>query len=131
MFNTAIKFGAYPPTVKKGILCLSLGWLGHLFFYFKFFTGEVLVRNDYLMAAIGIAVCYFVAAINSWARALSIFFNIGVLVIYLALLAFQNVGFNLQVLTVAVIVLFALATYYLLRKDTVEFFRSFNAEEAR
>jgi hypothetical protein len=30
-----------------------------------------------------------------------------------------------------VIVLFALATYYLLRKDTAEFFRSFNAGKAQ
>ncbi|MFZ0243153.1 MAG: hypothetical protein WAL90_16045 [Desulfobacterales bacterium] len=127
MFNTAIKFGTYPPSVKKGIACLTLGWLGHLIFYFNFFTGDVLVRNDYLMAGIGIAICYFVAAINTWARALSIFFNIGILAIYLALLAFQNVGFELQVLTVAVIVLFALATYYLLRKETAEFFGRFNA----
>ncbi len=131
MFNTTIKFGTYPPAVKKAIACLSLGWLAHLIFYFNFFTGEVLVRNDYLMAGIGIAICYFVAAVNPWARALSIFFNIGILVIYLVLLAFQDVGFKLQVLTVAVIVFFALATYYLLRKETAEFFGRFNAGETR
>jgi hypothetical protein len=31
--------------------------------------------------------------------------------------------------TITVIVLFSLATYYLLRKDTAEFFRSFNADK--
>ena len=131
MFKTAIKFGTYPRNVKRGIVCLTLGWIVHLAFYFKFFTGDVLVRNDYLMAVVGIAICYFVASINTWARALSFFFNIGILVIYLALLVFQKADFELQMLTITVIVLFALATYYLLRKDTAEFFRSVNAAKTQ
>jgi hypothetical protein len=117
--------------VKRGIACLTLGWIVHLAFYFKFFTGEVLVRSDYLMVVIGIAICYFVASINTWARALSFFFNIGILVIYLALLVFQKSDFELQVLTITVLILFVMATYYLLRKDTAEFFRSFNAAKAQ
>jgi len=116
---------------RSAIVCLTLGWIVHLVYYFKFFTGEVLVRNDYLMAVVGIAICFFVASINTWARALSLFFNIGIMVIYLALLAFQKTNFGLQVMTITVIVLFALATYYLLRKDTAEFFRSFNAGKAQ
>lgn len=131
MYNTAIKFGTYPRNVQRSIVCLTLGWIVHLVYYFKFFTGEALVRNDYLMAVIGIAICFFVASINTWARALSLFFNFGIVVIYLALLVFQKADFGLQVLTIMVIVLFALATYYLLRKDTAEFFRSFNAAEAQ
>jgi len=75
MFNTTIKFGTYPSNVKRGIVCLTLGWIVHLAFYFKYFTGEVLVRNDYLMAVVGIAICFFVASINTWARALSFFFQ--------------------------------------------------------
>jgi hypothetical protein len=34
-------------------------------------------------------------------------------------------------MTATVLILFALATYYLLRKDTAEFFRSFNAAKAQ
>jgi hypothetical protein len=131
MYNTAIKFGTYPRNVRRGIVCLTLGWIVHLVYYFKFFTGEVLVRNDYLMAVIGIAICFFVASINTWARALSLFFNIGIMVIYLALLLFQKADFGLQVMSATVIVLFALATYYLLRKDTAEFFRSFNTDKTQ
>ena len=52
-------------------------------------------------------------------------------VIYLALLVFQKADFELQMLTITVIVLFALATYYLLRKDTAEFFRSVNADKTQ
>jgi hypothetical protein len=115
--------------VRRAIVCLTLGWIVHLAYYYKFFTGEALVRNDYLMVVIGIAICFFVASINTWARALSLFFNLGIMVIYLVLLAFQKADFGPQLLTTLVIALFALATYYLLRKDTAEFFRSFNADK--
>jgi hypothetical protein len=130
MFNTVVKFGTYPTNVKRGIVCLTLGWIMHLVVYFNYFTGEALVRNDYLMAAVGIAICYFVASINTWARALSLFFNLGILVIYLALLVIptQDLGLG-QLKPMTVIALFALATYFLLHKDVAEFFRSFNAAE--
>lgn len=130
MFNTVVKFGTYPTNVKRGIVCLSLGWIIHLVVYFNYFTGEALVRNDYLMAAVGIAICYFVASINTWARALSLFFNLGMLVIYLALLLFPVEGLG-PLVPITVIALFALATYFLLHKDVAEFFRNFNAGEAQ
>ncbi len=133
MFNTAIKFKTYPNNVKKAILCLTLGWIVHLIFYFKFLPGEVLARSDVLMVAVGLLVCFFVASINPWARMLSLFGNIVILAtyLYLAMLVFQKPAFGLQVMTTSVIVLFSLATYYLLRKDTAEFFRSFNATKAQ
>ena len=133
MFNTAIKFKTYPNNVKKAIVCLTLGWIVHLIFYFKFLPGEVLARSDVLMMAVGLLVCFFVASINPWARMLSLFGNIVILVtyLYLAMLVFQKPAFGLQVMTTSVIVLFSLATYYLLRKDTAEFFRSFNATKAQ
>ena len=133
MFNTAIKFETYPSNVKKAIVCLTLGWIVHLVFYFKFLPGEVSARSDVLMVAVGILVCFFVASINTWARMLSLFGNIIILVtyLYLAMLVFQKPAFGLQVMTTTVIVLFALATYFLLRKDTAEFFRCFNAVEAQ
>jgi hypothetical protein len=132
MFNTAITFETYPSNVKKAIVCLTLGWIAHLVFYFKFLPGEVSARSDVLMVAVGIVICFFVASINVWARMLSLFGNAIILVtyLYLAVLVFQKPEFGLQVMTTTVIVLFALATYYLLRKDTAEFFRSFNAAEA-
>jgi hypothetical protein len=131
MFNTAIKFGTYPRNVQKAISCLTLGWIAHFIVYFGFLPGGALARSDYLMLVVGFVACYFVAGINNWARLLSLFGNIIIFLNYLPLvLVFNKAGFGLQVLTTAVIVLFALATYYLLLKDTAEFFRSFNADKA-
>ncbi len=68
MFNWEIKFDTYPTFVKLAIVSLALGWLVHLVFYYKFFTGDTLVRNDYLMFTVGIAICFFIAGINKWAQ---------------------------------------------------------------
>ena len=132
MFNTAIKFGTYPRNVQKAIGYLTLGWILHFVVYFGFLPGEALARNDYLMLVVGFVACYFVAGINNWARMLSLFGNVIIFLNYLPLvLVLNKAGFGLQVLTTAVIVLFVLATYYLLRKDTADFFRSYDAAKAQ
>ena len=133
MFNTAIDFERYPSNVKKAIVCLTLGWIAHLAFYFKFLPGDVSARSDVLMVGVGIVACFFVASINNWARMLSLFGNIIILVtyLYLAMLVFQKPAVVLQAMTTTVLILFTLATYYLLRKDTAEFFRSFNVAKAQ
>jgi len=128
MFNWEIKFDTYPTLVKLAIVSLTLGWLVHLVFYYKFFTGETLVRNDYLMFTVGIAICFSVACINKWARPLCLFFNAGIILIYLILsyVYFQRPEYDKRVLTITILVLFGLSTYLLLRRDTIDYFRSFN-----
>lgn len=128
MFNWEIKFDTYPTIIKAAIVSLALGWLVHLVFYYKFFTGESLARNDYLMFLVGISICYFVAGINKWARPLCIFFNVGIIALYVALLYLQKPDFDRQVLTVAVLALIGLSTYLLLRRDTIAYFKTFNRE---
>ena len=104
----------------------------HLAFYFKIFTGEVLVRNDYLMVVIGIAICYFVASINTWARGAELFLQHRHPCHLPGAAGIPRGRFRAcLMLTITVIVLFALATYYLLRKDTAEFFRSVNADKTQ
>lgn len=131
MFKTAINYAAYPKTVQRSILFLTLGWIAHLLCYFKFLPGEAPPQSDYLMVVVGIIVCFFVASINTWARMLCIFGNIIMLVFYsyLALLVFQKPFSGLQMMTMLVIVLFVLATYYLMSRETAVFFRAYNAEE--
>jgi hypothetical protein len=133
MFKMTIDFRAYPRHVKKAIVYLTLGWAAHLLFYFKFLPGQASARSDYLMVAVGVMTCYFTAGINAWARMLSLFGNVVILVFYLymALLVFQKSGPGLQVMTVLVIVLFALSSYFLLLRDTADYFRRHEADETQ
>lgn len=130
MFNLEIKFDTYPTFIKMAIVSLSLGWLVHLVFYYKFFTGETLARNDYLMFSVGIAICFFIAGINKWARPLCLFFNFIIILMYSVLLYiyFQKSDYDRGVVSITVLALFGLSTYLLLRRDTITYFKSYNAE---
>ena len=130
MFNLEIKFDTYPTYIKLAIISLSLGWLVHLIFYYKFFTGETLARNDYLMFSVGIAICFFMAGINKWARPLCLFFNFIIILMYsvLSYVYLQKPDFDRGVVTFTILALFGFSTYLLLRRDTINYFKTFNAE---
>ena len=126
LFNKNIKFQQYPNSVKTAIVCLVLGWVLHLAYYLTNIAGSELVRNDYLMIGIGVAICFFVAAINRWARMLCIFFNLPIIFMYIAFALLQQAGIGLRLFAGAVAVLFCLTTYYLLKKETAEYFKIYN-----
>lgn len=128
MINKKIRFSTYPSSVRWGILLLCAGWVLHYAFYFKFLAGDEPTRNIYIQVGLGVAICFFVAAINRWARAMCLFFNAGIIILYVLLSAayFQSGKQDLLVFTLAVAALFGGATYFLLRRECVEFFRRYN-----
>ena len=129
--NTTIQFKEYPKSVKLAILFLILGWGLHYVFYFKFLMGDETVRMIYLQVGIGTAICYLVASINRWAKVMCIFFNLGIIVLYLLLFAvyLQSGKQALSAFTLTVALLFCLATYSLLRKETRDYFNVYNMTE--
>ena len=127
LFNTNIQFSEYPQPVKVGIVSLVAGWALHfVYYYMTTVAGSELVRTDYLMIGIGVAICFFVAAINKWARMMCIFFNIAIILMYLAFTLLQPASFGLKVLSGTVAGLFCLSTYYLLKKETAAYFQHYN-----
>ena len=110
-------------------MSLVLGWALHLCYYYYLFVhkpGAELARVDYLMIGVGVAICFFVAAINKWARMLCVFFNLAIVFMYLALTLLQQANFFQRLFTAAVAGLFGLATYYLLKKETAAYFQFYN-----
>ena len=113
-----------PAAVKYGILFLICGWLCHYAFYFTHFAEEMPLRTTYLQLGVGIGICYFVAAIKKWARMLCLFFNMGIIALYglYCLAFFQSNKYNLMMLTGLIAVLFLISTYFLLKKETAQFY---------
>ena len=113
-----------PAAVKYGIIFLISGWLCHYAFYFMHFAGEMPAKTTYLQLGVGIGICYFVTAIKRWARMLCLFFNIGIIALYglYCLAFFQSGQYNLMLLTGLIVVLFLISTYFLLQKETAQFF---------
>jgi len=131
MFNLTIKFNQYPGIVKTALLFLALGWVLHLLFYFQFMEEQITERNVYLMVGIAAAICYFTAAINRWARAMCLFFNIGIIGLYLVLsVAFVNGGrMESAAFSFLVVAVFSVATVLLFLPATRNFFHTFNQAE--
>jgi len=120
-----------PPSVKNAIILLLAGWLAHYIFYFVFIAEDQPERVTYLQLGVGIAICYCVVTIRKWARKLCIFFNIGMVATYLVFsIVFAYVDqvgrFALTAFTAAA---FAFSLYFLLRKETAQFFSPPETEE--
>jgi Zn-dependent protease with chaperone function len=117
-----------PDTVKYGIIFLFCGWLGHYVFYFSKFSGEMPLKTTLLQLGVGIGICCFVATLKRWARMLCLFFNIGIIALYAlyCLAYFQSNFYSLMLLTGLIAVLFAISTYFLLKKETAQFYAAAN-----
>jgi len=125
------KWGSMPLVVKKAIIFLLVGWAAHYVFYFGFIAEDQPERVTYLNLGVGIGICYCVATIRKWARRLCIFFNIAMVVMYAwavmifawsAVIFAQSDKVSPLILTAVAAVSFGLSLYYLLKKETAQFF---------
>jgi hypothetical protein len=124
MLSMPKKWDQMPSGVKKAIIFLLVGWAVHYVFYFGFIAEDQTERVTYLQLGVGIGICYCVATIRKWARRLCIFFNIVMVPMYLLFaIAFAMGGkINLCILTAFIAASFGLSLYYLLQKETTQFF---------
>jgi len=118
------KWGSMPLVVKKAIIFLLVGWAAHYVFFFGLIAEDQPEQVIYLQLGVGIGICYCVATIRKWARRLCIFFNIVMVPMYvLFAIAFTQGGkINLFILTAFIAASFGLSLYYLLQKETAQFF---------
>ena len=122
-----------PYTVKYGILFLICGWLCHYVFYLTHFAHEMPLRTTLLQIGVGVGICYFVATLKRWARMMCLFFNIGIIGLYalFCLAYFQSNQYSPMLLTGLVAVLFAISTYFLLKKETAQYYAAMNPDVGR
>ena len=122
-----------PAAVKYGIIFLICGWLCHYAFYFAHFAEEMPSKTTYLQLGVGIGICYFVATLKRWARMLCLFFNIGIIALYglYCLAFFQSNQYNPMMLTGLIAFLFLISTYFLLKKETAQFYAAADPKVGR
>lgn len=122
-----MKFGNFPAIIRKANLFLWMSWMSHcLFVYFLFsrhaeqFPTKILVQQ----MAIGAILCVFFLRVKKWARVLSILFNLAAAAMYiLVALLFYRSSPPLTLFSVLNISLFSISIYYLLMKETADFFK--------
>jgi len=124
MLSMPKKWDEMPSSVKKAIIFLLVGWAAHYVFFFGLIAEDQPEQVIYLQLGVGIGICYCVATIRKWARRLCIFFNIVMVPMYvLFAIAFTQGGkINLFILTAFIAASFGLSLYYLLKKETAQFF---------
>lgn len=113
-----------PIGARYAVGLLFAGWALHYVVYFTVFSEEMPARTTYLQAAVGLGICWGVAAGRKWARMLCIFFNIAMIALYgLCGWVFSQTGAVwLSLLSVLVVLALAGSTIGLLRKDTALYF---------
>jgi hypothetical protein len=118
-----------PAVAKYAMALLIAGWLLHYAFYFLVFADEMPEKTTYLQLGVGIGICYCVATARKWARMLCVYFNVGIIALYvlysLALAHSDRLG--LFVLAALITLLFSGSTLFLLKKETALFFKSSSA----
>lgn len=132
MLNRLLVFFEYPVGVRYALGLLLGGWISVYAFMYHIeyvfpgqFTSTIVFRN----LIVGLGICYCVFRIKPWARKLCIFFNIGIICINVLFLGIRlsSIGLTYPELTIHAllnIVLFGLSTYYLLIKETSEYFKA-------
>jgi len=128
MANNLTRFKEFPPSVKYGIALLIIGWIFHYFFYFKIAASEFPIKTTYLQLGVGVFICYFVADIKPWARRLCMFFNVGIMGLYLlyGFVYFYAKNYYLCFFTIATALIFAVSAFYLFKKETAAFYIAMN-----
>lgn len=132
MLNRFLLYFDYPPAVRIGLGLLLAGWLSLYAFLYHInsvfpdrFTSNEILR----LLILGIGICYCVFKIKPWARKLCLFFNVGIISINIFFLAIRlsAIGMASPALSLHAllnVVLFGLATRYLLIKETSEFYKA-------
>lgn len=131
MLSMPRKWEEMPASVKNAIIALLAGWIAHYLFYFGVIAEDQSERVTYLQLGVGIGICYCVVTIRKWARRLCIFFNIVMVPMYfLFSIAFAQGGkMGLFALTAFISLAFAASLFFLLKKETAQFFSPPEKEE--
>jgi hypothetical protein len=122
---------AFPPTVRKALGLLAVGWISLLAFIYHIhvtFPGTINSNNAIRVTLVGLGICYFVYKIKPWARSLCIFFNLGIigingLFLFIRISSLGLSSFALSFHALMNCLFFALCTYYLLAKPTAAFYK--------
>jgi hypothetical protein len=125
MIQAPISFQQYPQSVKRGIIFFVAGWLTTFLFLYRSFVVTGSDTSDlWRIVVMGVVACFFVVRIRNWARKLCLFLNVCIMAYYLLWsYSLYQKGYIEGVVTLLLSgTLFALSTYFLIKKETAQFY---------
>jgi hypothetical protein len=127
--KTPPPYSTFPSSAKNGILFLLLGWIWQFFFLYMLFykvAGTGLETQLWLrLSIIALLVCFFTIRVRNWARVLCIVANLLIISLYLVVTAhfYTQDRINFSIFAAINVILFAISTFFLFKKDTSDFFK--------
>ncbi|MBN2284296.1 MAG: hypothetical protein JXO48_10435 [Deltaproteobacteria bacterium] len=114
-----IPFKQFPPSVKRGIIFLFTAWGGFILVQFVM-LGQLLFIHD----TVGLFCCFMVYALRDMGRYFCVVVNILMIAFLVYLLtAMEQPHLLFLLLAGCNIVLFALATFFIMTRETAAFFK--------
>lgn len=125
MANDLRNFRQFPVTVRRATFLLFSGWVLFYFFYYYILEGRGFSIQQTL---VGVLCCLCFLTFRNWARVLAVLCNIMFVLQFIPLsFAFLSADRMVPaVLTGIMVLLFASATYYLLVRESADFFKTFH-----
>ncbi len=115
------QFTSYPSAVRSAIMFQIAAWLWH---YISLYTNLLKGEIPFSHIVIGVFLCYKLLQIRNWARKLCLCFNPPIILLYSAFtVLFFGGSVKISAICFLNVVFFSLATYYLVVKETAEFYK--------
>jgi hypothetical protein len=125
MANDPISYRSFPPDLRYALYCLFCGWIAIYCFAYLITTSPGTLG---LLLGLGVAGCFSLIKVKEWARRLTITGDIVIVVSFLLFAAaLRNSRIDLSVLALIIAVVFSLATYFLITRETSAFFKAANS----
>ena len=114
----------YPKSVRQAVIFTVFSWLFFLLSLYTYLTPGILDTRIAICAAVAI---YFVYSVRNWGRMISLMGNAMAILYALFLCAIFVMGDKpmLAVLCAVNILLFSVASYFLIIKETANFFKTY------
>lgn len=126
--NIQLLFPSFPKCFKRALLCLGGGWAAiYCFAYWIAIAPKTML----LLVAIGLIGCFSLIKGNEWARRLIIAGNMVIMMSFLFFAAaLWKTRIDLTVLSLIIVMVFGVASYFLLKPETSAFFKAIHSQQA-
>jgi hypothetical protein len=135
LFSEPKRFAQLPKTVKMALITLMAAWLAHFLFLFSVFSQHLSQNMLIQHAGLALLSCFIVAKLKNWARIICVAGNCIVLLHYLQILFIgitgARLGMDLIGLAALNLILFGLASFFLLVPASSDFFKQQSAKPRR
>lgn len=125
MADASIPYRSFPAPLRYCLYCLSGGWAAITYFAYLI---AISPKTIGLLVVLGVVGCFSLIKVKEWGRRFTIAGNTVIIVSFVLFAAvLRHTRGDLSLLALSIAAVFSLATYYLITRETSDFFKTANA----